>query len=620
MVKGGYTKKLGWVDLTKRKVRMRELDDGLLEKFIGGVGLGTKLLYDMGLSNRDPLSSESILLIMTGPLSGTFVPTSGRVALVAQSPQTKSYGESDIGGTWGPSLKKNGFDGIAIRGSSEGPVFLKIDEGRITIEDASPFWGLDTFQTSQFLMKRLGKGASVMCIGPAGERLCKIAAVFTDGVHARAAGRGGFGAVMGAKKLKAIVASKGTSDVGVYRYDQLLDSVKKSVKDVRTRTKALGDYGTAGGILFAEEVGDLPIKNWLLGSWAEGAKKISGEELNRRLFKKKYFCASCITGCGRDIEASTKYGDVRGGGPEYETLAALGANLLVDDIEAIAVGNELCNRLGVDTISCGSVIGFAMEAYEKHLITESDIGYGLNWGDAETMLQMVKDIGHCEGFGRLLGEGVKGASDSIGGNSNSFAVHVKGLEPPMHDPRACASMAIAYATNPNGATHWPAGNVLELKKVTIPELGVREAQVADRFGEEGKAELVKRMQDYVTMFNSIKMCRFLLRVNPSRILEWFYLTTGVVYDVESFLLPGERISNLKKICNLKLGFGKRDDALPERLIKEKRGTGGSAEYLPDIDRMLRDYYLARGWDEEGIPLKNKVAELGLESEMETLWE
>ena len=614
MVKGGYAKRLIWVDLGTHRVEVRSLEDELLEKFIGGVGVGTKILYEEGLKGKDPFSPDAPLIITAGPLTGTSVPTSGRLSVVALSPETLSYGESDIGGTWGVGLKKAFFDGIVIKGRSEVPVYLRISPKELTVEDAASLWGKDTFETSRVLKKRWGRRAKVMCIGPAGERLSKIAAIFTDGVHARAAGRGGLGAVMGSKNLKALVVG-GDERIPIYEPDKLRVSVRRSIPEIKGRTKAFSDFGTAGGLLFSEEVGDLPIKNWAWGNWKEGALKISGESLRERMFKSQYSCGACFIGCGRVVEASTPYGVVKGGGPEYETLAALGSNCLVDDLEAIAVGNELCNRLGLDTISCGSVIGFAMEAFEKGLITEKDVGYGIPWGDAKAMLRLVKDIGLREGFGHLLGEGVKRAAEEIGKGAERFAVHVKGLESTMHDPRAFASLGLTYATNPNGATHWAATYLLEAK-FSIPELGYPE--LLDRFSEEGKPQLVKTMQDYVTMFNSIKMCRFLLRVNPSQIVEWFNLVTGLGHDVQSFLLAGERITNLKRLCNLRLGFGRGEDTLPARFTQDKRGTGGAAEYLPNIDDMVSKYYEEREWDDEGIPLPSLIEELGLEEEMK-MW-
>ncbi len=613
MVKGGYTEKVVWVDLTKGAYEIRDLGDELLEKFIGGVGIGTKILYEEGLKDTDPLSPHAPLIITTGPLTGTGVPTSGRVSVIALSPETLSYGESDVGGTWGVGLKRACFDGIVIKGRSEVPVYLRISPEEVTIEDATSLWGKDTFETSAALKNRWGGSAKVMCIGPAGERLSKIAAIFTDGVHARVAGRGGLGAVMGAKKLKALVVD-GDLRTPVHEPEKLRTSVRKAVPEIKQRTKAFSDFGTAGGLLFSEEVGDLPIKNWAWGSWKEGAIKISGEALREHLFEKRYYCGACFIGCGRVVEALTPYGAVKGGGPEYETLAALGSNCLVEDLGAIAVGNELCNRLGLDTISCGSVIGFSMEAFEKGLITEKDIGYAIPWGDAGAMLRLVREIGLREGFGVLLGEGVKRAAEEIGRGAERFAVHVKGLESTMHDPRAYASLGLTYATNPNGATHWSASYLLEAK-FAIPELGYPE--LLDRFSEGGKPRLVKTMQDYVTMFNSIKMCRFLLRVSPSQIVEWFNLVTGFGHDVQSFLLSGERITNLKRLCNLRLGFGRKEDTLPDRFVKEKRGTGGSPQYLPNIDDMVSKYYEERMWDDEGKPLPSKMEELGLEEEMKT---
>jgi len=614
MINGGYTKKVIWVDLTHRTTEVRVLEDAILERFVGGVGLGTKIFFEEMCKDRDAFSPDAPLIIMTGPLTGTMVPTSGRVAVVATSPASLSYGECDIGGTWGVGLKRAGFDGIVLKGKCDSPVSLLVFPGEIRFEDASSLWGRDTFETDTILKNQWGEKVKVMSIGPAGERLSRMAAILTDGVHGRVAGRGGLGAVMGAKSVKAIVVG-GDLKSPIHQFEKLQASVRQSMPDLKKKTKAFSDFGTSGGVLFAEEVGDLPIKNWTLGSWKEGAIKISGEALKEQMFKKPYFCGACIVGCGRVIKASTAYGEVAGGGPEYETLAALGSDCLIDDLGAIAVGNELCNRFGVDTISCGSVIAFAMEAFEKGLVTEKDVGFRLGWGDPKAMLRLVREIGLREGFGGLLGEGVKRIAAEIGQGADRFAVHVKGLEPAMHDARAFASLALSYATNPNGATHWSASYLLE-EKISIPELGY--PQILDRFSEEGKPRLVKTMQDYVTMFNSIKMCRFLLRVSPSQIIEWFNLVTGYGHDLSSFLQAGERVTNLKRLCNRRLGLGRKDDTLPDRFTKDKRGSGKGAEYLPNIEDMVTQYYEQRGWDAQGVPLPSKIEELGLEEEMKTL--
>ncbi len=610
----GYTHRLIWVDLTTQSIQLRTIDDETIENYTGGVGIGTKILYDEGLKTRNPLDPGNPLIIMTGPFSGTIVPTSSRVSITTVSPATSTYGESDIGGTWGATLKKAGYDGVAITGKSEKPVSLVITSSEIKIRDAGLVWGKDTFHTQELLQKEFGDKIKVMCIGPAGEKLSNMAAIFTDGVHARAAGRGGLGAVMGSKNLKAIIVLKGNIKSDIYQTVRLHASVKKHIPGAKELMKGLSQCGTGGGLLVAEDIGALPIKNWKLGSWKEGAIKIAGEVLNEKMVVGKFFCGSCVVGCGRVVRSLTPYGPVYGGGPEYETLAALGSNCLVDDLDAIAVANELCNRYGIDTISCGSAIAFAMEAYEQGLITKEDVGYELRWGDPRAMLRLVEEIGSNTGFGKTLGLGVAAASNEIGQGAGRFAVHVKGLEPPMHDPRACASMGLAYATNPNGATHWPACNVVELKKISIPAIGIYAEQLKGPFSEEGKALLVKQLQDYMTMFNSLKMCRFFIRIQTSTILEWLNMVTNLDFDAQTLMLTGERISNLKRMCNVRLGVPVKDDTLPDRITKDKRNTGGSPDYLPNIELMTSEYYAVRGWSESGVPLPEKTAELGLTEE------
>lgn len=402
---GGYTGKFIRVDLDNRRMTLQEINPEILRKYIGGSGLGARLLYDETTSDTNALSPENVLLFLTGPLTGSMAPTSGRHNVVAKSPLTQAWGESEVGGSWGAKLKQAGYDGVVFLGRSEKPVVLVIQDEGIAFREGSDLWGKDTFETDKILKGEYGDRAGVACIGPAGEKLVKFAAIMTDGEHGRAAGRGGLGAVMGSKNLKAVVTvgSKGTPMI---HRDKLRDSIKRMIPIIKEKTKALQDYGTAGGILFAEEIGDLPVKNWCLGEWKEGARKISGQAISASILTGRYFCRACPIGCGRIVEYPTQKGTFKGGGPELETLAALGSLCLIDDLKAISYGNELCNRLGLDTISTGSVIAFAMEAHEKGFIPKDLYeGIDLAWGNPLGMIEMVKRIGGREGLGGLLSEG-----------------------------------------------------------------------------------------------------------------------------------------------------------------------------------------------------------------------
>jgi len=617
---GGYAGKILRVDLSKGKILHWTVDKPLLRKFIGGSGLAAKILFDETNPSIDPFDPENLLIFMTGPVTATRVPLSGRYQVVSKSPLTGIYGESDSGGSWGPELKKAGFDGIIISGQSSKPVYLWISDGDAEIRDADHIWGMDTYETDQAVKDETDKRAVVSCIGPAGERLARIAGIINDGKHGRAAARCGLGAVMGSKRLKA-VSVRGTGKINVADLEALEESVREIAPSIVERAKGMHENGTSGGMTTIEYLGDLPIKNWLLGSWEEGAERLSGQTMTRTILSGRYYCSGCIIGCGREVSfESEEYGKVEGAGPEYETLAMLGANCLVDDLKAVAKANELCNRYGLDTISTGAAIAFAIEAYEHGLITDEKTGgIRLSWGDADAMLSMVEKIGKREdGLGWLLGEGVKRASEKIGGLSAEFAIHVKGLELPAHDPRAYYSQGLSYATSNRGACHLQSLSHIFERSVTLPDLGFPEIQ--ERHSLNRKDELVTKAQNLMCMFDSLKVCKFILfgGVKPSILVEWLNLVTGWSMDLKEFMQIGERIFNLKRLFNVREGISRKDDSLPPRILIHKRGEGGSADNLPPLGEMLSRYYHYRGWDELGIPSEEKIKELGLDKEAEFL--
>jgi aldehyde:ferredoxin oxidoreductase len=612
----GYMGRILRLDLTSGEIKEQPLDDGLARAYIGGSGLAARILYDETSASTDPLGSENLLIFMTGPLTGTKVPTSGRHAVVAKSPLTGIWGESDAGGSWGVALKNAGYDGLIITGQASRPVYLWFHDQSVEIRDATRFWGLDTYEVDAHLKSVTDQKASVACIGPAGERQARIAAIMHDGKHARAAGRSGLGAVMGAKLLKGIVV-KGSEKINVARPEKLRDSIKRLAPIIREKTQRYHDYGTSGGVVGNAVLADMPAQNWRKGEWIEGAEKISGQRMAETILTGRYYCESCIIGCGREVKIEKgPYAGVDGAGPEYETLAGLGSMCLVDDLEAIAMANELCNRYGIDTISTGSAIAFAMEAYERGLISKEDTGgIELIWGNAKAMIDMVHKIGRREGLGELLGEGVKRVAEEIGGIAPEFAIHVKGQELPYHDPRALSSLAVAYATYPRGACH--RGNSHYLERFAIPELGYDEP--LDRFATSGKGIMAAKAQDYFGLFNSLKLCHFISSsVAPTDILEWLNLVTGWDMDLEEFLRTGERASNLKRMYNLRCGLSRKDDVLPPRITTEKFDEGGSKNYLPHLGDMLDEYYKHRGWSKDGVPLPATLIALGLQQEVEDL--
>lgn len=614
MVKwGGYTGKVLRVNLTDGSWRDEVFDDDTLRKYIGGSGLAAKILYEETDGQTDPLGPENVLIFMTGPLTGTKVPTSGRHAIVAKSPETGIWGESDIGGHFGVALKKAGYDGIIFNGKSPKPVYLWINDGKVEIRDAAHIWGKDTYEIDEIIKSETSPDAVITAIGPAGEKMVKIAAVMSDGKDGRAAARGGLGAVMGSKNLKA-VAAWGSFKPSVHDSEKLKESMKRIVPGIVKNNKGMTDFGTTVSMEATEECGDLPIKNWREGSFAEGAKKTSGQTMAETVLVDNYYCGSCVVGCGRTVKVTSgKFAPVDGAGPEYETMASLGSYCMIDDLEAICLGNELCNKYGIDTISTGSVIAFAMECYEKGLITKEDAGgLDLSWGNPDALIGLIHQIGQKKGLGAILGEGVRAAAEKIGGTAEEYAIHVKGLELPAHDPRAFFSLAVGYATSNRGACHLQAYSDSAEKGVTMPELGWEEPY--DRFQVEGKGEMTAKMQNLCSLFDALKACKFLLwgGGRALHLHEWLNAVTGFDMSFEEFMQVGERLYNLKRMYNVRLGISRKDDTLPARILTHKRGSGGAADTLPPLGKMLNEYYTYRGWSEEGIPTEETLKKLDLE--------
>ncbi|MGB9812161.1 MAG: aldehyde ferredoxin oxidoreductase family protein [Thermovenabulum sp.] len=605
----GYYGKIINVNLSIKKIEIQDFPEELQKKYIGGSGVGARILYDETGPDTDPLSGDNPLILMTGPFVGTRIPTSGRHQIITKSPLTGIYGEGDVGGSFGATLKTCGYDGIVIKGCSEKPVYILITQGEIHIKDAGEIWGKDTYETEKYFKSKYGKNVAVGCIGLAGENLVPIANIIFDGKHARAGGRGGLGAVMGSKKLKAIAIIKGNSTVDVYDSKGLLDSIKRNSRIIIEKTKSLAQFGTAGGVVGSEMIGDLPLKNWAEGSWPEGAQKISGQRMAETILTGRYFCKGCIIGCGREVAVKEgKYAGVEGAGPEYETLGMLGGCCLIDDLDAIAYANELCNRYGLDTISTGGVIAFAMEAAEKGIIKEEEIP--IKWGNPGTLISLIHKIAKKEGIGEILGKGVKEAAKIFGKGAEEFAIHSKGLEFPAHDPRAYNSLALGYATSNRGACHLQGATYFFEKSVIAPELGF--AEVQDRLDKERKAELNVKAQNLMSLLDSLKLCKFILYggMTPNVIVEWLNLVTGWDITLDEFMKIGERIFNLKRLYNTRLGIRREHDTIPKRILTLKRG-GGTKDNLPNLEEMLEEYYKIRGWNEQGIPTEEKLKELGL---------
>lgn len=603
----GYRGKIALVHLEGGKIESFPLQEDWVRKYIGGSGLGTFLLMKYGMRGMEPLGPENPLIFMNGPFQGTGIPTSGRHQILARSPLTGAIGEADVGGTFGFRLSQAGFDGIVFLGKAPRPVILVADDGKLALEDAEELWGKDTFETERELVSRLGQDTGVACIGPAGERLVPLAAVLHDGKHARAAGRGGLGAVMGSKNLKA-VAVRGKVRPELHDAQALRSLIIKKNAELKEMRVPLTRFGTAGGTAGAEQSGDLPIRNWRQGTWSPQVDGITGQTMADTILVSNYGCMACPIRCGREV----RFEGVDGAGPEYETVAMLGSMCLVDDIRVVSRANDLCNRLGIDTISTGSTISFAMELYERGLIDEERVGRSLEWGDGDAVLDMVRQMGMAEGFGKLLGQGSRKTAEVIGNGAERFAIHVKGLELPAHDPRCYKGLACGYATSSRGACHLSGYSYNFERSAAFPELGYEE--IVDRRADQGKGKLNADMQNLMGLLDSLKLCKFSLAnvISLADLLEWLRAVTGRSMSQEEFMEAGERIFTMKRIFNLAHGFTRDDDNLPKRILEEPRPDGGAEGQLPDLELQLDEYFLYRGWNGQGIPPRRRLHELDLD--------
>jgi aldehyde:ferredoxin oxidoreductase len=605
----GYMGKLLRVNLSDRSIREEPVDWTTARAFLGGAGLGTAIINSEVPGSADPLGPENKLLFMTGPLTATLYPTTARYEVCTKSPLTGTWLATSSAGWWARDMKMTGYDGVIVEGKSEAPVYLWIDDGRAELRDASHLWGMDSNETQEAIQAELGDGKiKVACIGPSGEKLILLACVMND--EGRAAGRGGAGAVMGSKKLKAI-AVRGTKRVAVADESRL----REASKVLRGRIQGhpvvsqFTPYGTASLLEHSWASGDTPNRNWGKGEWREGCEAINGRTMAETILKPHAGCQNCFIRCARWIKIEDGPFAMEGPGPEYETLAAFGTMLMNDDLKAVCWANDLCNRYGVDTISTGSAIAFAMEAYENGVLTKEDTGCDLTWGNVDAIVEMTEQICMGRGLGALLGQGVKRAAAELGRGTEHYAVHVKGMEVPYHDPRAFFSMAATYATGTRGACHMHGASFTMEQGAPRPDTG--EHLEVDRFDNKGKAILSILSQDKASVVDSLVLCMIaadgLIFPDMAGILE---AVTGEPWSTEDVGKTGERITNLQRIFSLKCGLTAADDTLPPRLL-EGAPDGSHKGQVPDLAYQLADYYRVRGWDQNGRPTAEKLEELGL---------
>jgi len=611
----GYWNKILRIDLTSQRITKEEMDEDTYRLFVGGAGIGAKILWEEISSEVSAFDADNKLIFAGGPFQGHPVPGSAKFSVVSKSPLTNTYADSAAGARWGPLFKRAGYDVLVIQGKSENPVYIYIEDAEVKIRDARDVWGMDSYQAVDQVRKEIGDPrASVATIGQAGEKLVKIACIVVD-KHSFA-GRCGLGAVMGSKNLKAI-AVKGSKKVPVSNLSQLKNYNRKYFKEINKASieSELRPHGTPVLCITAEGFGDMPIKYWTEDTWPEGAKKIGAPNYTKVLSAKPYPCLYCSIGCHRNIEIKdpAKY-KLKGIGPEYETLGMFGTNLLIDNVKAIAVANDICNKSGIDTISTGACVGLAMECYEKGIITKKDTaGMELRWGNPDVLIELVKQIGNKVGFGSIFSEGTVEAAKKLGKNALELVVHVKGLDFPAHDARACWGLVPTYGTGTRGACHMRGVEEdVEMGGFYIPEIEVTEEH-AKFFNREGKAHLTVKTQDYCALINSLVLCVFMPDgggLSFTSILNIFNSITGWDWDIQEAMMCGERIFTLQRLINLRDGYTKKDDILPPKMyVPAKKGfrTGK----IPPVNDLLNEYYELRGWDKEGRPTKEKLEKLSL---------
>ncbi|HET90701.1 MAG TPA: aldehyde ferredoxin oxidoreductase [Chloroflexi bacterium] len=610
-----YAGRLARVDLESGSVRKESIVEEDVQSWLLGSGLAAYLFSEELKPARSALDSASPLLVFAGLLTGTYAPAAARSSWCGRSPLTGIWNEANVGGHWGAQLRLAGFAGLIVTGWASSPVYLWIHDGEVEIREANHVWGQGTFETYRRLREETDPRAEVACIGPAGENLVRIAGVMTGGQeHNRAAARGGMGALMGSKNLKAIVV-RGSDKPTYPDADHFRTVVKEANAAIRAKSEGMSLTGTAGGIPATEHYGDLPLKNWREGSWPEGAKAISGQTIRETIWTRDTRCFACPIGCGKAVEVTGgPYAGVWGEGPEYETLAGFGGNLLIDDLSALAAINVRCNDLGLDTISTSGVIAFAAEAMEKGIILPDDVkGLQLTWGAPEAVLTLVEWIAHRKSLGALLADGVRTAADVLGEEAESFAIHVKGMEVPYHDPRGFVSIGLNYATASRGACHLESLSYWRGYGAEWP--GWQEGPY-DRFAsDESTVRLTIDFQDLMAVYNPLGLCKFIVKggVGPSQTVDLVNAATGWDWTADDLMRVGERIFNLKRLINLRLGITGADDRLPRRFLAEPRPSGTAQGVLPDLDRMLPLYYEMRGWDEKGRPTPERLRELGWEA-------
>ena len=610
-ITGGYHNKLLRINLNNHTFTTEQIPEDTLLKYIGGRGLGVKLLFDEVPPRIDPLGPENKLLFVTAPLHGSNAATASRFSVVCKSPLTGAIGETNSGGHFGVDFKNTGYDVLVFEGVSKNPCYVFLNGKTVEIRDASELWGKTTDVTTDILLKETDLKAGVACIGPAGEEKMPIASIVNEKGHH--SGRTGVGAVMGSKNLKAVVVL-GSVDTPYHNEDVIKEAKKEwqtFISEAPLTKNALKEYGTPALVNLINDRGGFPTKNFQEGYFAN-AESISGETIKELYYVRSQPCKACPIGCAH----LTRTPEREGKGPEFETVWSLGAACFVHDLEKITHANYNCNEYGIDTISAGSTIACAMELSEKGFLDKEaydqikkDLGRDLKFGDGDAVVKYTELMGKVEGFGKILAMGSMRLAKKYG--HPELAMHVKGLELPANDPRGFYGMSLSLATSNRGGCH--------LKAYLVSTEALATPFEINRFSDKGKPGLVKLYQDLISTIDSMGVCVFTsFALNPTHYANMMSAVTGVKITSQELLTIGERIWTLERLYNIREGLTRKDDTLPDRLLNESYSSGHSKNITVNLEPLLDKYYKLRGWSNEGIPLKEKLEELGLIDESKTI--
>ncbi len=609
----GYWCKALRVDLTTQTYRAEDIPEETMRKLVGGGSLGAKILLEETPANVNPFSPENKLIFAVGPLQGTNFPGNGKWSVITKGPLTGTFLDSAGTGHWAPFFKKTGYDLVIFEGKAPKPVYVFINDEGVQFRDAFHLWGKDTVETGECIKEELGdKRINALNIGPAGEMLNPVACITCDG-HSFA-GRGGAGAVMGSKNLKA-VAAWGTKEVPVKDREKADEYSKKIFKQLHEQGAGFRQHGTPVVMVPLQEIGDVPIKYWRGDVWKRGAGLIGAPRYTDYLKVKPLPCINCPVGCHRHIHYEFPNGDVlEGNGPEYETIGMMGSSLLVEDLPAICLANDYCNRMGMDTVSTGAWVGFLMECYEYGWLTPEQLkGMEIRWGDGKVLLELCKQICRLEGLGALFREGIRGAAKAVGREAEQIIVHAKGLDYPAHDPRAVFGLGVNYATATRGACHERGNPQATALGLFYPELGLDGPP--DRFSVEEAAKCAFIMQNTSTLYNNLTLCKFMVGGAGLTLTE---ITTAVNHitgwDVEPAELvhTAERGFTLQRLVNVRDGIRRKDDTLAPKMTMPALVGGRAGKTPTPHDKILDDYYALRGWNADGVPTAETLKSLGLE--------